>query len=211
MKIRTTYQLEPGDTIYLVTRERDIKTITLTEDHLDLVNEIEHNYDEHTPYYNESGALHQDEDVAKHSHAFRPSIIKTNIWLLTNELDSQETEIPLYRIYEEDEHTYLRKLNTEDYPVFAFTTLELAKNKVRDLFTRDVKNDIARNIEFVVVNNTDNMPIKSYNYIRKWDDYIKVISNNPDLLIFIKLYTGQTFKQEDFETYVTEQVNEKVK
>lgn len=40
MEMRTIYKLHPGDTIYLVTPEGEIKTITLNKQHFELVDKM---------------------------------------------------------------------------------------------------------------------------------------------------------------------------
>ena len=212
MKIQTTYKLQPGDTIYLVTRDREIKSITITEDHLSLVGEFEHNYTDQRSYYKESGVLYQGKVEKIVSYGFRPVVKKTNIWLLTNELTNQETEIPLYVIFKEDDVTKAMKLDTDDCPVFAFTTRELAQEKIRELLKLEVANAIAKTIDFVVISDSDNIPIEVFKYsdIRDWDSYIEKITDYNESSIIIKLTKGQTFTKEDFEAYVNEKFEEKL-
>lgn len=212
MEARIIYKLQPGETIYLVTRDREIKAITLTEDYLSLVGEFEHNYADQRSYYKESGVLYQDVVEKIVSYGFRPVAKRTNIWLLTNELTNQETEIPLYTIFEKDEEAQAMKLNTNKCPVFAYTTYELAQDKIRDLLKLDVANKIADTIDFVVISNADNIPIKAYTYrdIRDWNQYIEAIADYDESSIIIKLMKGQTFTKEDFEAYVNEKFNEKL-
>lgn len=212
METHTIYKLQPGDTIYLVTRDREIKPITLTEDHLSLVNEFEHNYTDQRSYYKESGVLYQGNIKKIVSYGFRPAVKKTNIWLLTNELTSQETEIPLYVIFEEDDVAKAMKLDTDDCPVFAFTTRDFAQEKIRELLKLEVANNIANAIEFVVVSDSDNIPIKVFKYsdIRDWAGYIKATADYNESPIIIKLMKGQTFTKEDFEAYVNKKFEEKL-
>lgn len=138
---------------------------------------------------------------------------ETNIWLLTNELTNQETEIPLYTIFEKDDEAQAMKLDTKKCPVFAFTTRELAQEKIRDLLKLDVANVIANSIDFVVISDSDNIPIKAYTYrdIRDWASYIEKITDYNESSIIIKLMKGQTFTKEDFEAYVNEKFEEKLK
>lgn len=213
METHTIYKLQPGDTIYLVTRDREIKSITITEDHLSLVGEFEHNYTDQRSYYKESSVLYQGKVEKIVSYGFRPVAKKTNIWLLTNELTSQETEIPLYVIFKEDDVTKAMKLDTDDCPVFAFTTHELAQEKIRELLKLEVTNKIAKTIEFVVISDSDNIPIEVFKYsdIRDWDSYIEKITDYNESSIIIKLTKGQTFTKEDFEAYVNEKLAEKLK
>ena len=212
MKTCTTYQLEPGDTIYLVTIDRKIKSITLIEDHLSLVGKFEHDYANQRPYYKESGVLHQGKVEKIVSYGYRPVVKKTNIWLLTNELTSQETEIPLYTIFEKDDEAQAMKLDTKKYPVFAFTTYELAQAKIRELMKLEVANKIANSIDFVVISDSDNIPIEVFKYsdIRDWNSYIEAIADYNESSIIIKLMKGQTFTKEDFEAYVNEKFEEKL-
>ena len=44
MEMRTIYKLHPGDTIYLVTPEGEIKTITLNKQHFELVDKMQPNF-----------------------------------------------------------------------------------------------------------------------------------------------------------------------
>lgn len=212
METHTIYKLQPGDTIYLVTRDRKIKSITLTEDHLDLVGKFEHDYANQRPYYKESGVLHEGKVEKITSYGFRPVVKKTNIWLLTNEFTDQETEIPLYTIFEKGEEAQAMKLDTDDCPVFAFTTRELAQAKIRDLLKLDVANKIANTIDFVVINGANNIPMKVYTYcdIRDWNQYIEAIADYGESSIIIKLMKGQTFTKEDFEAYVNKKFDEKL-
>ena len=141
-----------------------------------------------------------------------PWLKKTNIWLLTNELTSQETEIPLYVIFKEDDATKAMKLDTDDCPVFAFTTRELAQEKIRELLKLEVANKIAKTIDFVVISDSDNIPIEVFKYsdIRDWDSYIEKITDYNESSIIIKLTKGQTFTKEDFEAYVNKKFEEKL-
>lgn len=91
MDARIIYKLQPGDTIYLVTRDREIKAITLTEDHLGLVNEFEHDYTNKPCYYSDRGILHKDVIKREASFSYRPLVTETNIWLLG---DSDNEESP---------------------------------------------------------------------------------------------------------------------
>ena len=212
METCTIYKLQPGDTIYLITREREIKPITLTEDHLSLVGEFEHNYADQRSYYKESGVLYQGNVKKIVSYGYRPVVKKTNIWLLTNELTNQETEIPLYTIFEEDDAAKAMKLDTDDCPVFAFTTRELAQEKIRELLKLEVANDIAKAIEFVVISDSDNIPMEVFKYsdIRDWNSYIKATADYSESPIIIKLTKGQTFTKADFEAYVNKKFEEKL-
>ena len=213
METHTIYKLQPGDTIYLVTRDREIKSITITEDHLSLVGKFEHDYTNQRPYYKGSGVLYRGKAEKIVSYGYRPVVKETKIWLLTNELTNQETEIPLYTIFEKDDEAQAMKLDTKKCPVFAFTTYELAQDKIRDLLKFEVANKIAKAIDFVVISDNDNIPIKVYTYrdIRDWAGYIEAIADYNESSIIIKLMKGQTFTKEDFEAYVNEKFEEKLK
>lgn len=212
MKTQTTYRIEPGDTIYLVTRDREIKAITLTEDHLGLVNEFEHDYTNKPCYYSDRGILHKDVIKRETSFSYQPRITETNIWLLTDKVNSQETEIPLYAIRKENDNApQSKKLDTKFYPVFAYTTRELAQEQIRNLVKLDVANDIVKYIDFIVINDADNVPMKVYTYrdIDDWDAYIKKMADYNELPALIKLRKGQTFTKENFEAYVNKKFEDK--
>lgn len=213
MEKHTIYKLQPGDTIYLITIDREIKSITLTEDHLSLVGKFEHDYANQRPYYKNSGVLYRGKVEKIVSYGYRPVVKETNIWLLTNELTSQETEIPLYTIIKKDDEAQAMKLGTDDCSVFAFTTYELAQDKIRELMKLEVADKIAKAIDFVVISDSDNIPIEVFKYsdIRDWNSYIEKITDYNESPIIIKLTKGQTFTKEDFEAYVNEKFEEKLK
>lgn len=212
MKTQTTYRIEPGDTINLVTRDREIKEITLTEDHLGLVNTFEHDYTNQPCYYNKRGILHKDVVKREVYYSRKPQVEETNIWLLTDEVDSQETEIPLYVIFEKNDIVKAIKPDTGECPIFAYTTRELAQEKIRELLKLEVANDIAKAIEFVVISDSDNIPMEVFKYsdIRDWNSYIEATADYSELPIIIKLTKGQTFTKADFEAYVNKKFEEKL-
>lgn len=213
MKTQTTYRIEPGDTIYLVTRDREIKEITLTEDHLGLVNTFEHDYTNQPCYYSERGRLYQDVIKRGVSYFHTPIVEKTNIWLLTDEVSGQETEIPLYAICEEDNTLKSIKIKSTRFPIFAYTTRELAQEKIRNLVKLEVANAIVKTIDFVVINNAENLPMKVYKYrdIKDWDGYIKAMADYNYTPVYIKLDDGRTFTKVGFEAYVNKKFEEKLK
>lgn len=213
MEARIIYKLQPGDTIYLVTRDREIKAITLTEDHLGLVNEFEHDYTNQPCYYNKRGILHKDVVKREVYYSRKPQVEETNIWLLTDEVDSQETEIPLYVIFEKNDIVKAIKPDTGEYPVFAYTTHELAQERICNLVKLDAANDIVKTIDFVVINNAENLPMKVYTYrdIRDWDGYIKAMADYNYTPVYIKLDDGRTFTKVGFEAYVNKKFEEKLK
>lgn len=213
METCTIYKLQPGDTIYLVTRDREIKAITLTEDHLGLVNEFEHDYTNKPCYYSGRGVLHQDVRKREVSYSHKPLVDKTDIWLLTDEVNSQETEIPLYTIRKENDTPKSTKLDTKNVPVFAYTTRELAQEQIRNLIKLDVANRIVRDIDFIVINNAENMPMKVYKYrdINDWDGYIKAMADYNYTPVYIKVDDGRTFTKVGFEAYVNKKFEEKLK
>lgn len=213
MKTQTTYRIEPGDTIYLVTRDREIKEIALNEDHLGLVNKFEHDYTNQPCYYSERGRLYQDVIKRSVSYFHTPIVKKTNIWLLTDEVSGQETEIPLYAICEEDNTLKSIKIKSTRFPIFAYTTRELAQEQIRNLVKLDVANDIVKTIDFIVINDADNVPMKVYTYrdIDDWDAYIKKMADYNELPALIKLRKVQTFTKENFEAYVNKKFEEKLK
>ena len=213
MKTQTTYRIEPGDTIYLVTRDREIKEIALNEDHLGLVNKFEHDYTNQPCYYSERGRLYQDVIKRSVSYFHTPIVEKTNIWLLTDEVSGQETEIPLYAICEEDNTLKSIKIKSTRFPIFAYTTRELAQEQIRNLVKLDVANDIVKTIDFIVINDAENLPLKVYTYrdIDNWDNYIMAMADYNELPAYIKLRDGRTFTKVDFEAYVNKKFEEKLK
>ena len=74
----------------------------------------------------------------------------------------------------------------------------------------NVKNAITKTIKFIVVNDKDNLPIETFEDVKTWNDYIKILDKYSDESIIVKLDNGKTFKQDKFEAYVLEQINEKL-
>lgn len=210
MEMRTIYKLHPGDTIYLVTPEGEIKTITLNKNHFELVDKIKPRFKYAYDY--KHGMLYQVESKYNWKYRYKPD--DTYIFLVSNELSAEKTEVPLYRVYDTSNNAYssasAEKLDTEKYPVFAYTTLELAQEKAREVLANNVKDSIAKTVKFIVVNDSDNMPIETFEDVKTWNDYIEIIDKYSGESIIIKLDNNETFKQDKFEAYVFEQVNEKL-
>lgn len=211
MEMRTIYKLQPGDTIYLVNEKGEIKTITLNNKHFELVDKITPGFK--YAYYYKYGMLYELESEYNRKYHYKPD--NTYIFLISNELNAEKTEIPLYHVYDTSNNAYssasAEKLDTDKYSVFAYTALELAQEKAQEIFANNVKNDIAKTVKFIVVNDNDNMPIETFEDAKNWNDYIEIIDEYSDKSIIIKLDNNETFKQDKFEAYVLEQVNEKLK
>ena len=56
-----------------------------------------------------------------------------------------KARIPLYRVYDNSNYVYsktaIERIDTEEYPVFAYTDHELAKAKAKKVISRNVKDD----------------------------------------------------------------------
>ena len=210
MEMRTIYKLHPGDTIYLVTPEGEIKTITLNKNHFELVDKIKPAF--RYAYQYKHGMLYQIE--SKYNWKYHYKHDDTYIFLVTNELSAEKTEVPLFRVYDTSNNAYssasAERIDTEKYPVFAYTTIELAQEKAKDVFAMNVKNAITKTIKFIVMNDKDNLPIETFKDVKTWNDYIKILDKYSDESIIVKLDNGKTFKQDKFEAYVLEQINEKL-
>lgn len=210
MEMRTIYKLHPGDTIYLVAPEGEIKTITLNKQHFELVDKMQPNF--WGAYKHKYGMLYQVESKYNWKTRYKPD--DTYIFLIDNELSAEKTEVPLYRVYDSSNNAYneayAEKLDTGECPVFAYTTLELAQEKAKDVLAMNVKNAITKTIKFIVVNDKDNLPIETFEDVKTWNDYIKILDKYSDESIIVKLDNGKTFKQDKFEAYVLEQINEKL-
>ena len=210
MEMRTIYKLHPGDTIYLVTPEGEIKTITLNKSHFELVDKIKPNF--RYAYEYKHGMLYQIESKYNWKYRYKPD--DTYIFLVTNELSAEKTEVPLYRVYDTSDNAYssasAERVDTEKYPVFAYTTLELAQEKAKEVLANNVKDSIAKTIKLIVVNDEDNLPIETFEDVETWNDYIKILDKYSDESIIVKLDNGKTFKQNTFEAYVIEQVDQQL-
>lgn len=90
MEMRTIYKLHPGDTIYLVTPEGEIKTITLNKSHFELVDKIKPAF--RYAYQYKHGMLYQIESKYNWKYHYKPD--DTYIFLVTNELSAEKTEVP---------------------------------------------------------------------------------------------------------------------
>lgn len=210
MEMRTIYKLHPSDTIYLVTQEGEIKTIRLTKEHFELVDKMQPNF--WGAYKHKYGMLYQVESKYNWKTHYKPD--DTYIFIVDNELSAEKTEVPLYRVYDSSNNAYneayAEKLDTGECPVFAYTTIELAQEKAKETLANNVKDSIAKTVKFIVVNGSDNMPIETFEDIKNWNDYIEIIGEYRGESIIIKLDNNETFKQDKFEAYVLEQVNEKL-
>ena len=210
MEMRTIYKLHPGDTIYLVTPEGEIKTITLNKNHFELVDKMQPNF--WGAYKHKYGMLYKVESKYNWKTRYKPD--DTYIFLVDNELSAEKTEVPLYRVYDSSNNAYneayAEKLDTGECPVFAYTTIELAQEKAKETLANNVKDSIAKTVKFIVVNDSDNLPIETFEDVKTWNDYTEIIDEYRGESIIIKLDNNETFKQDKFEAYVGEQVNEKL-
>lgn len=208
--MRTIYKLHPGDTIYLVTPEGEIKTITLNKNHFELVDKMQPNF--WGAYKHKYGMLYKVESKYNWKTRYKPD--DTYIFLVDNELSAEKTEVPLYRVYDSSNNAYneayAEKLDTGECPVFAYTTIELAQEKAKDTLANNVKDSIAKTVKFIVVNDSDNLPIETFEDVKTWNDYTEIIDEYRGESIIIKLDNNETFKQDKFEAYVLEQINEKL-
>lgn len=210
MEMRTIYKLHPGDTICLVTPEGEIKTITLNKQHFELVDKMQPNF--WGAYKHKYGMLYQVESKYNWKTRYKPD--DTYIFLIDNELSAEKTEVPLYRVYDSSNNAYneayAEKLDTGECPVFAYTTIELAQEKAKETLANNVKDSIAKTVKFIVVNDSDNLPIETFEDVKTWNDYIEIIDEYRGESIIIKLDNNETFKQDKFEAYVREQVDQKL-
>lgn len=210
MEIRTIYKLHPDDTIYLVTETGEIKTITLNKQHFELVDKMRPDF--YDAYKYKHGMLHQVESKYNWKTHYKPD--DTYIFLVDNELSAEKTEIPLYRVYDSSNYAYndayAEKLDTDEYPVFAYTTIELAQEKAQEILAKNIKDSIAKTVKFIVVNDSDNLPIETFDNVKTWNDYIEIIDKYSNESIIIKLGNNETFKQDTFEAHVLKQANEKL-
>ncbi len=212
MKIQTTYQLEPGDTIYLVTETGAIKTIRLTKDHFSLVNKVNPDYSYF--YKHKQGMLHE----IKGKYFWKADYQEKNslVYLTSDKVKGPKARIPLYRVYDNSNYVYsktaIERIDTEEYPVFAYTDHELAKAKAKKVISRNVKDDIAYEIRSIVIRDADDMLIMTYDYndIDIWDDYTDIVSNYEGESVFVKI-NNRTRTKAEFEAYVKRQIKKALK
>ena len=212
MKIQTTYQLEPGDTIYLVTETGAIKTIRLTKDHFSLVNKVNPDYSYF--YKHKQGMLHE----IKGKYFWKADYQEKNslVYLTSDKVKGPKARIPLYRVYDNSNYVYsktaIERIDTEEYPVVAYTDHELAKAKAKKVISRNVKDDIAYEIRSIVIRDADDMLIMTYDYddIDIWDDYTDIVSNYEGESVFVKI-NNRTRTKAEFEAYVKRQIKKALK
>lgn len=212
MKIQTTCQLEPGDTIYLVTETGVIKTIRLTKDHFSLVNKVNPDYSYF--YKHKQGMLHE----IKGKYFWKADYQEKNslVYLTSDKVKGPKARVPLYRVYDNSNYAYhevaVERIDTEEYPVFAYMDRELAEAKAKDVISRNVKDYIAYEIRSIVIKDADNMPIMTYDYddIDIWDDYTDIVGNYKDESVFVKI-NSRTRTQKEFEAYVKRQIKKALK
>lgn len=210
MEFNTSYKLQPGDVIYLVTPEGEIKNITLYQSHIDLAEAKNPNFS--GAYHRGIGMLYEVKSKYNWEYHYQPDNIC--IVLGDSRLSSPESEIPLYQAYDSSDNMYSsvsgRKLDTENCPVFAYTTRELAQKRAEKNFALTIKNDIAKTIKFIVTNNRYNKPIYTFDNIKSWKNYTKAINKCTGATTTVVTENGQTFTKDEFEAYVNEQVDQKL-
>ena len=212
MKIQTTYQIEPGDTIYLVTETGVIKTITLTKKHFELVNRSTRDYDR--AYQYKHGMLHEIEG----KYYWKTNYQEKNslVYLVSDKVKGPKARISLYRVYDNSNYAYRKiaaeRVNTNEYPVLAYMDRELAEAKAEKVISRNVKDDIAYEINSIIVKNANNKPIMTYNnrYINNWADYTDIVRDNKNESVFVKI-NRRTRTQKEFEAYVKRQIKKALK
>lgn len=210
MELNTSYKLQPGDIIYLVTPEGEIKNITLYQSHLDLAEAKNPNFS--GAYHRGIGMLYEVKSKYNWEYRYQPDNIC--IVLGDSRLSSPKSEIPLYQAYDSSDNMYSsvsgRKLDTEYCPVFAYTTCELAQEQAKKNFALTIKNDIAKTIKFIVTNNHYNKPIDTFDNIKSWKNYTKAITKCTGATTTVVTENGQTFTKDEFEAYVNEQADQKL-
>lgn len=212
MKIQTTYQLEPDDTIYLVTETGAIKAIQLAKKHFELVSRSTRDYD--YAYKHKHGMLHE----IKGKYFWKTDYQEKNslVYLASDKVKGPKARVPLYRVYDNSNYAYhevaVERIDTDEYPVFAYTDRELAEAKVKKVISRNVKDDIAYEIRSIVIRDADDMLIMTYDYddIDIWDDYTDIVSNNKNASVFVKI-NNRTRTKADFEAYVKRQIKKALK
>ena len=80
--------------------------------------------------------------------------------------------------------------------------LKLAQEKAKDTLANNVKDSIAKTVKFIVVNDSDNLPIETFEDVKTWNDYTEIIDEYRAINIINLQY--ETFKQDKFEAYVRE-------
>lgn len=211
MKIQTTYQLESGDTIYLVTETGVIKTIQLTKKHFELVNRSTRDYDK--AYQYKHGMLH--EIKGKYYWKTNYQEKKSLVYLVSDKVKGPKARIPLYRVYDNSNYAYRKiaaeRINTNEYPVFAYMDRELAEAKAEKVISRTVKDNIAYEIRSIVIKDANNKPIMTYNnrYINNWADYTDIGRNNKNASVFVKI-NNRTRTKAEFEAYVKRQIKKNI-
>lgn len=209
MKIQTTYQLEPGDTIYLVTETGAIKTIQLTKEHFKLLNQPARDCDYDSAYRHKHGMLHEIEG----KYFWKTDYQEENslVYLGSDKVKGLKARVSLYHVYDNSNYAYrdivAKRIDTDEYPVFAYTDCELAEAKAKDVISRNVKDYIAYEIRSIVIRDADDMLIMAYDYedIDIWDDYTDIVSNYEGESVFVKI-NNRTRTKAEFEAYVKRQI-----
>lgn len=212
MKIQTTYQLEPGDTIYLVTETGAIKAIQLAKKHFELVSRSTRDYDK--AYQYKYGMLHEIQGKYYWKSNYQEK--NSRVYLASDKMKGPKARIPLYRVYDNSNYAYRKiaaeRINANEYPVFAYMDRELAEAKAEKVISRTVKDDIAYEINSIIVKDANNKPIMTYNnrYINNWTDYTDIVRDNKNTSIFVKI-NNRTRTKAEFEAYVKRQIKKALK
>ena len=121
---------------YLVTETGTIKAIRLTKEHLERVNKSIPVSDYDYAYKHKHGMLHE----IKGKYFWKTDYQEKNslVYLASDKVKGPKVRVPLYRVYDNSNYAYsktaIERIDTEEYPVFAYTDHELAKAKAKRLF-----------------------------------------------------------------------------
>lgn len=195
MKLNITYELMPGDKVYLVTQDGMVLTIFLKPEHFDLV------HDRLRYPITDSALFETDERV---------------YYLGSKTFKDTDKRIPLksfskvkgYNNEDRFEEAKASLKNTREYD-YVYTTLEQAQEVAKNKEIEIVKSKISSTIKFIVVVNTEtNVPISAYTNIASYSQYsdtlskIKKLEKKYSLTTTIGLEDGRTFELSEFESYV---------
>lgn len=195
MKLNITYELMPGDKVYLVTQDGMALTIFLKPEHFDLI------HDRLRYPITNSAVLETDERV---------------YYLSSKTFKDTDKRIPLKSFskvkgynnedrFEEAKDTLKNALEYD----YVYTTLEQAQEVAKNKEIEIVKSKISSTIKFIVAVDTEtNVPISAYTNIASYSQYsdalskIKKLEKNYSLTTTIGLEDRRTFELREFESYV---------
>lgn len=138
------------------------------------------------------------------------------VYLASDKVKGPKARVPLYRVYDNSNYAYhevaVERIDTDEYPVFAYTDRELAEAKAKKVISRNVKDDIAYEIRSIVIRDAEDMLIMTYDYddIDIWDDYTDIVSNYEGESVFVKI-NNRTRTKKEFEAYVKRQIKKALK